>query len=475
MLNIKIKFIPLFILVMSVIKLSIIPVVGQRVQLEYIGIGYNFSYAPLSRVNEFIDLYNAAKTKMNGSIIETEMSHIHTLTGIHLTTALSIDKFIFDLSWTRRSKEVFANYEYPSHDERHIKYRTGTLTFGVLAPIFDKNQFSISAGMGVNFVSGKLQTYILSSSPTMEFSELNSFGNFGFEPVIQFYYRPFPEIPLKFGCRSYWQVNFANNDMSGLEKEMYNHWEKDISELKSGGSNLGVIFQALIIIPNFKIKMPEKKEKVYEEKKPTNPQKIKFTASILDSITKRPINAVVTITNKQGIIQSITSKSGLATTELFNNDIYTISIEAFGYQQKTDLIKLEDYPLESISRNYVLSMIKVGSSVTLKNIYFEKASAILMNESMTELNKILQFMNDNPLMAIELSGHTSSEGKDDYNLQLSTDRANAIKQWLTSKGIMEQRITTIGYGKTKPVGDNNTEEGRKMNRRVELKIIKNEQ
>ena len=77
-------------------------------------------------------------------------------------------------------------------------------------------------------------------------------------------------------------------------------------------------------------------------------------------------------------------------------------------------------------------------------------------------------------MAVELSGHTSSEGRDDYNLKLSSDRANAIKQWLTTKGVDEKRIIAVGYGKTKPVADNSTEDGRKKNRRVELKIIKNE-
>lgn len=447
--------------------------VAQKARLEYLGIGYNFSYAPMSRVNEFIDLYNASKIKESGAVIETDMGHIKNLNGIHFTMGIGMGDVLFDVFWTKRSKEVFANYETPFHDERHVKYRTSTLGFGLLGPIKKFDKLEVYAGLSVDFVAGKLQTYILSDSPTALFKDLNSFINFGFEPALQLFYHPFEGIPLKLGSRLYWQANLGSNDMSGLEVEMYNHWKKDISELKSGGSNLGIVFQALIIIPNFKIKLPEKKVKVYEEEKVKFPQKIKYTATITDSISKRPINAVVTIVNKQGVSNSLTSKSGLASTDLFNNDNYNISIEAFGYQPKTDIIKLEDYPLTSISRNYALNMIKVGSSVTLKNIYFEKASAILLSESMPELNKILQFMIDNPLMAIELSGHTSSEGRDDYNLQLSSDRALSIKRWLIDKGVNENRINTIGYGKTKPVADNSTEDGRKMNRRVELKIIKN--
>jgi outer membrane protein OmpA-like peptidoglycan-associated protein len=233
------------------------------------------------------------------------------------------------------------------------------------------------------------------------------------------------------------------------------------------------VFQALVIIPNFKIKKPEKKEKLVEEPKATAPQKITFIASVVDSTTNKPISAVLTIANKHDVKSEVATTSGFINTSLFNNDVYTITVESFGYQPKTFTIKLDNYPLDRITRNYALSMIKVGASVTLNNIYFEKASAMLLPESKPELEKIFQFMNSNPKIAIELSGHTSSEGKDDYNMQLSSERANAIKSWLTEKGIDENRINAIGYGKTKPVADNSTEEGRKKNRRVELKVIKN--
>ncbi len=444
---------------------------SQNIRLQHIGIGYNISYAPLSRTNEFIDLYNASKTKVNGEVIDQDMKHIVGLTGIHFTTGIKVDKFIFDISWTKRSREVFANYELPYHDERHVKYRTSTLGFGALAPLVTYDKFSAYGGGSVDFVAGKLLTYLLDESPTREFHVLNSFGNFGIEPMLQLYYHPIEGIPLDLGCRMYWQMNLFNNDMSGLETEMYNHWEKDISELKSGGSNIGVIFQALVVIPGFKVKLPEKKVR---EEQPSLPQKITFFASVTDSATGRPVNAAITVANSQNVKTGMITENGKVKTNLYNNDTYTTTIEAFGYETKTDVVKLDNYPLESISRDYRMNMIKVGSTVTLNNIYFEKASAVLMSESMPELNKILQFMNNNPQMAVELSGHTSSEGRDDYNLQLSSDRANAIKQWLTSKGVDEKRIIAIGYGKTKPVADNSTEEGRKKNRRVELKIIKNE-
>ncbi len=463
---------PFSTIILFIAILSSTPIFAQKIQLEHIGIGYNLSYAPLRRVNQFIDFYNASNVKMNGSIIETNMKHLKGLYGINFTTALSYDKLLFDISWTRRSNDVFANYESPTHDERHIKYRTGTLSFGLLSQVYSNDKFSAYAGLGMNFISGKLQTYLLSATPTKEYHDLNDFGNFGFEPIVQFYYRPFTEIPLKFGCRTYWQMNFAKNDMSGLETEMYNHWKNDISDLKSGGSNVGIVLQALIIIPNFKVKLPEKKEKIAPENKA--PLRVQYTAIIIDSITQKPINAIITITNQNGNSSSNNTKGETYTTSLFNNDNYSVTIEAFGYETKTDKIVLDNYPLEQISRKYKLEMIKVGATMTLNNIYFEKALATLLPESVPELDKILNFLTNNPTVSIELSGHTSSEGKDDFNLKLSTDRAIAIKQWLVYKGIDEKRIVAIGYGKTKPVSDNNTEEGRKKNRRVELKIIKNQ-
>lgn len=447
---------------------------AQNLRMEYVGIGYNLSYAPLRRVNEFIDLYNAAETKINGAVIEIGMKNIRGLTGINFVAAASLDKVIFDINWTRRSKEVFANYELPFHDERHIKYSFNTLTTGFLAPIYNQEKISIYAGMGVNFIAGKLETYILSETPSQVFKKLNGFGNFGIEPVVQLFYTPMDNFPLKLGVRAYYQANLFKNDMSGLETEMYNHWKRDKADLKSGGSNIGVILQALIVIPNFKAKHSEKKEKVEKvQETPLSISKVKFIALAIDSATQKPINALVTIVNKNGNKTSIsTGKDQGNSTYLINNDEYQIEIDAFGYESKFDKISLINSSLNQVNKQYELTMIKIGEKVTLNNIYFEKASATLLNESMPELDKILAFMTNNPLVSIELSGHTSSEGKDDYNLQLSSERASAIKEWLVNKGTNPKRIVSIGHGKTKPIADNDTEEGRKLNRRVELKIIK---
>ena len=80
-------------------------------------------------------------------------------------------------------------------------------------------------------------------------------------------------------------------------------------------------------------------------------------------------------------------------------------------------------------------------------------------------------MNDNPNIKVQISGHTDNTGTDEYNMQLSLDRAKAVADYLISKGIDAKRLTWRGYGASKPVADNTTEEGRAMNRRTEFTVV----
>jgi len=106
----------------------------------------------------------------------------------------------------------------------------------------------------------------------------------------------------------------------------------------------------------------------------------------------------------------------------------------------------------------------------LKNIQFDLKSIELKPVSVTELNKLLQLMNDNPAVHVQISGHTDNIGSDADNLILSTNRAKAVAGYLISKGIAANRLTWKGYGAAKPIADNTTEEGRAKNRRTEFTI-----
>ncbi len=107
----------------------------------------------------------------------------------------------------------------------------------------------------------------------------------------------------------------------------------------------------------------------------------------------------------------------------------------------------------------------------LQGIQFESGKAVLKSSSYSILNQVVTVMRENPTYMLEINGHTDSQGDDAKNLQLSKNRADAVKTYLVNKGIDGARLMAEGYGETIPVADNATAAGRALNRRVEFKVI----
>ena len=115
--------------------------------------------------------------------------------------------------------------------------------------------------------------------------------------------------------------------------------------------------------------------------------------------------------------------------------------------------------------------IKEGEKIVLRNVFYEFDSFALNPMSMVELDKVVVFMQANPALKIEIGGHTDNIGTDSHNITLSGRRAEEAMNYLASKGIASERITSKGYGMKEPVASNDTEEGKAKNRRTELKIL----
>lgn len=110
-------------------------------------------------------------------------------------------------------------------------------------------------------------------------------------------------------------------------------------------------------------------------------------------------------------------------------------------------------------------------SVTFKgDVSFDVNSAVLKPGAQDEVARVARVLNQYPQTTLVVAGHTDSTGAEEYNQKLSERRAEAVKNTLVSHGVAPGRITTVGYGPSRPLADNNTPEGRQMNRRVELRI-----
>ena len=171
------------------------------------------------------------------------------------------------------------------------------------------------------------------------------------------------------------------------------------------------------------------------------------------------------------------------TSDRINNDYmltlpigedYALSVTCDGYLLYSENFSLKQTNKQTkyLQKDILMKSIKEGKSIILHNIFFETASFELKQESFAELNSLKNLLLHNPNINIEIAGFTDNVGKDDYNLKLSQNRANSVKKWLVENGIEDNRMIAKGYGKTNPIADNNTEEGRQQNRRTEFKIIK---
>lgn len=150
---------------------------------------------------------------------------------------------------------------------------------------------------------------------------------------------------------------------------------------------------------------------------------------------------------------------------------YAFSAASEGY-----LFHSENFSLKNSDGNtpyqkdIAMKQITVGSSLVLNNIFYSTASSSLLKESFAELNTLVKLLNENPSLKVEIEGHTDNVGSEQYNNNLSQKRADAVKNYLVEKGIAESRLKSRGYGFTKPIADNSTEEGRAKNRRTQIRI-----
>jgi outer membrane protein OmpA-like peptidoglycan-associated protein len=168
----------------------------------------------------------------------------------------------------------------------------------------------------------------------------------------------------------------------------------------------------------------------------------------------------------------ISDTLGEYTARLPEPKTYAVEINASGYLYFLDFVDFTSASGdEKLQRNFFLKEVEVGTKVVLNNIYFETGKAVLRPASNDALNQVYRFLENNPSMKLEISGHTDNTGSLRINQRLSRDRARAVVNYLVNLGISEEMLISAGYADTQPVAPNNTVEGRKQNRRVEFKVL----
>lgn len=200
---------------------------------------------------------------------------------------------------------------------------------------------------------------------------------------------------------------------------------------------------------------------------------------IKDAETGATIATSIQLTDANGELVSVvqSNENGMYSFIVHNANAtqYTLSAEkdGYGFVNKTFNVPGKTSNSQEITQNLVLKKLAVGNIFVLRNIYFDFDKSVLKPASNKELNNLLELLQKNPNMVIEISGHTDSKGSDEYNQVLSKKRAQAVVNWLESKGISKDRLSYEGYGESRPLASNDDEdEGRELNRRTEFKIIK---
>lgn len=194
--------------------------------------------------------------------------------------------------------------------------------------------------------------------------------------------------------------------------------------------------------------------------------------TVTDAKSKAPLGAKLTVTdlsNRQILSQFMSDDvDGNYVVVLQSGKNYAITAESPGYLFYSDRF---DVPKDA-PNNMVRKDVKMERDAVRLLVFFDFDKSELKDESRVDLDRAVDLMKGNPMIKVELAGHTDNVGSRDYNKKLSQDRANACREYLISHAVEASRITARGYGMEVPIATNDTEDGRAQNRRVEFRVVR---
>lgn len=193
---------------------------------------------------------------------------------------------------------------------------------------------------------------------------------------------------------------------------------------------------------------------------------------VTNSKNKPHIGATVIITDsvKNISFSGITDDKGRIDMLVPKNATYKILYKNYSINVDYGTIDMPD--TQGMIQFDLTLQYEPAKTYILKDLLFDTGKSTIQKNSYKAVDDLAALLLNRKTMIVEISGHTDNVGTPADNLKLSQDRANTVRNYLIKKGVEPERITAVGYGDTKPVADNSTPQGKQMNRRTEVKIIK---
>ncbi len=207
---------------------------------------------------------------------------------------------------------------------------------------------------------------------------------------------------------------------------------------------------------------------------------VAYKATILDEATKEPIDDAMLVVTKEGSNQTDTfnlSRGEALQKMLDANSVYHInSIKDQYYSDEKVVSTRNGSSIRSIADTIYMCKLSVGAICQVENIYYDYDKSTIRTDALPALNKLLKLLREYPTMEVQLNSHTDCRGSDEYNLVLSTARANAVIKYMVSKGIKSGRLKARGFGEQNQVYkcencEDCPEEHQQQNRRTEFQVL----
>ncbi len=291
-----------------------------------------------------------------------------------------------------------------------------------------------------------------------------------------------PDGQTLYFASDYWQ-GMGGNDLFFSKMKADSFWSQPVNlgcPINTQHDERGLVVDASGATAYYSSDMTGKGMDIFSFEMPEKIRPVPVTyiqGQVVDAKNDTPVVAVIEmidLENSGKVIRvQIDEKGGfLVGIPLGQN--YMMNVSAPGYLFFSEHFSLNDRKsaIEPFLLKIRLNSVEPGSVAVLRNVFFDTGSFQLLPASVVELNKLTDFLRQNSSINIEIGGHTDNVGSEQFNLELSAKRAESVCLFLTKSGIEENRLSYRGYGFSQPVQSNDTDNGRAVNRRTEITVVK---